>query len=914
LPEPAASPADADPHAAHHHALAADEVVQRLSSTPRGLTQAEAARRIAQFGRNELARAPGPSRWRLLAGQFRSALVWLLLFAAIVSGALGEWVDTAAIVAIVLGNGVIGFLQEDRSRRALEALEKMAAPTARVLRDEKPQSIDARDLVPGDLILLESGDHVPADARLLSAAQAAALEAALTGESTPSDKRADVQLHHDTPLADRENMVYAGTTIARGKAEALIVATGMKTQLGRIAGLLESEPRQPTPLERRLDVLGRLLMLLCLVVVAVILALQLWRGGDLLAVVLSAVSLAVAAVPEGLPAVVTLALALGLERMVRRNALVRKLPSVETLGSITVICTDKTGTLTRNEMTVREVATAQRRYQVTGVGFEPRGEFKPLAKGGGAAESDSQAVQLEAERDLRDTLWLAARCSSAELMPPKDDKPWQVLGDPTEGALLSAAAKAGIHRDDAVRLVDEIPFESERQAMSVVVDVDERRRMCTKGAPEVILSWSTHEQVEGATRELTDERRRAWSGAAERMAGQAMRVLAVAKRELAADQAAPFEEAQLTIVGLLGMIDPPRPEAIEAVRRCKAAGIRPVMITGDHPATASAIARELDLVNHARVLTGAELDAASESALAQLASEVAVYARVTAEHKQRIVRALKQSGQIVAMTGDGVNDAPAIVAADIGIAMGRTGTDVTKAASDMVLTDDNFASIVNAVEEGRGIFQNIQKVVQFLLSCNVGEVLFMLFASLAGWPIPLLPVHLLWMNLITDGFPALTLAMEPPEPDIMSQPPRPPRESVVTLARGLRIAAYGALFAITFVIGFAYDYRGDAPSLEHARTLAFCVACYAQIFFAFGCRSDHYTLPHLGLLTNRPLLGAIALSSILQLGTIYLPFARHIFETVPLAADEWLVVLALALVPVSVVELIKFVPRARRAG
>lgn len=899
------------------HALDARSVLQKLDASDKGLSAEEAGKRQQQYGFNEIAETPPTPRWKLFASQFRSAVVWLLIAAAIISGALGEWIDTAAILSIVLLNGILGFLQEDRSRRALQALEQMSAPLARALRDGHLQNVPARELEPGDILQLESGDSVAADARLLTASRLGALEAALTGESSPVEKAADLVLDEETQLADRRNMVYAGTTISAGKAQAVVVATGMRTQLGRIAELLEAEPRQVTPLERRLDELGRMMMAVCLVLVAIIFSLQLWRGGSLVEVFLSAVSLAVAAVPEGLPAVVTMALALGLERMVRRNALVRKLPSVETLGSVTVICTDKTGTLTRNEMTVLEIVAGDQHYQVSGVGFEPRGDFRRLDPSGSPATDVSQstiaeksAIDPRGEPDLLVALWVAARCTSAELVGPKDDKPWHIVGDPTEGALLVAAAKAGVERDDVGdQVVYEIPFESERKAMSLVVIAGGRRRMCTKGAPEVVLGWSNYEWQGNRRRPISTERRQQWLTLADQMAGRALRVLAVAEREYSLDYQGDYQELELTLVGLLGMMDPPRAEATEAVRRCRAAGIRPVMITGDHPATALAIGRELTIATSDRVATGKDLDAMSDERLADEVEELSVYARVTAEHKQRIVRALKQRGHIVAMTGDGVNDAPAIVAADIGIAMGRTGTDVTKAASDMVLTDDNFSSIVNAVEEGRGIFENIQKVVQFLLSCNAGEVMFMFFAALVGWPLPLLAIHLLWMNLITDGLPALTLGMEPPEPDIMARPPRPPHQPVVTLARGLRMAAYGALFAVSMALGFGYVYYSEGGSLESARTVAFCVACYGQIFFAFGCRSDHFTAPQLGLFTNRPLLLAMAVSSVLQLGTVLLPLGQRIFETTDITADQWLLILGLALAPVTLVELSKFLPR-----
>ncbi|MEX0679162.1 MAG: cation-translocating P-type ATPase [Pirellulales bacterium] len=896
------------------HALAADEVAKLFSSPPTGLDESEAAGRRSEVGANELAQAPPPSRVWLFLAQFRSAVVWLLIFAAIIAGALGEWIDTAAILAIVLVNGVLGFLQEDKSRRALEALEKLAAPLARVLRGGAWQTVAARELVPGDRIRLEAGDYVPADARLLDAARLGVQEAALTGESVPVEKNAEATLPEKTPLGDRRNMVYLGTTATSGKATAVVVATGMQTEMGCIAGLLSREVPQPTPLERRLEELGKILMAVCLVLVAVIFALQMWRGGDWMEVFLLSVSLAVAAVPEGLPAVVTLALALGLERMIRRNALVRKLPSVETLGSVTVICADKTGTLTRNEMTVREIVTSGRRYHVSGVGFDPRGKFYALREGQTPDDAELSALETvdpRSEPDLLDALSVAARCTTAQVnRPEQEGQPWSVIGDPTEAALVVAHLKADSSATGGTRdVVHEIPFDSDRKAMSVVVRTRDAQRMLTKGAPEVILALSTHEQIGGQECELTPRRREELLESGADMARRAMRVLALAARTFPASYTGPYREEQLTLVGLIGMIDPPREEAKMAVARCQRAGIRAVMITGDHPATAAAIARQLRIDANGHVVTGQQLDEMSDDQLTDEADAISVYARVSAEHKQRIVHALKRRGQVVAMTGDGVNDAPAVSAADIGIAMGMTGTDVTKAASDMVLVDDNFASIVNAVEEGRGIFDNIQKVVQYLLSTNAGEVLAMFIAALVGWPAPLLPIHLLWINLITDGLPALTLGMERPESGIMSRPPRPPREPVITRARGTRIALYGVLFATSITLAFAYVRWYQGGSIESARTVAFCVACYAQMLFAFGCRSDKKTFLGLGPLSNLNMSVAICVSGTLQLGTVMWPLGRSIFQTTAVTAEQWVFIGVVSLFPITVVELAKLLAR-----
>jgi Ca2+-transporting ATPase len=921
MPRPASDTVEAKNGAARRafHALPADDVADLLQSPPEGLSDVAAARRRGEVGANELAQEPPPSRLWLFLAQFSSAVVWLLIFAAVVSGGLGEWIDSAAILAIVLLNGVLGFFQEDKSRRALDALEQLAAPLAHVLRGEVWETVAARELVPGDRIRLEAGDYVPADARLLEAVAFNVQESALTGESLPVEKNAALTLPEKTSLGDRQNMVYLGTTCTAGKATAVVVATGMQTEMGRIAGLLAREVPEPTPLERRLDELGKILMVVCLVLVALIFALQIWRGGEWVEVFLLSVSLAVAAVPEGLPAVVTLALALGLERMIRRNALVRKLPSVETLGSVTVICTDKTGTLTRNEMTVREIVAGGNRYEVTGVGFQPQGEFHRYPAGQRSVEESAGAAPAEVdpreEVDLLDTLRVAARCTTAQVTPPEEEgQPWRVIGDPTEGALVIAALKA---EADAARpprdVVHEIPFDSDRKAMSVVVAADGQLRMLTKGAPEVILARSVAEQIGGRARPLSEQRRAELLQWAADMAQRAMRVLALASRAYPQSHAGPFREEELTFVGLVGMIDPPREEAKTAVERCQRAGIRPVMITGDHPATAAAIARELRMLDSSRVVTGQELDEMTQEQLSDAAGQISVYARVSAEHKQRVVHALKERGQVVAMTGDGVNDAPAVSAADIGIAMGISGTDVTKAASDMVLVDDNFASIVNAVEEGRGIFDNIQKVVQYLLSTNAGEVLAMFTAALFGWPAPLLPIHLLWINLITDGLPALTLGMERPESGIMSRPPRPPREPVITRARGRRIAAYGVLFAIAITLGFGYVRWYQGGSVESARTVAFCVACYAQMLFAFGCRSDEKTFLQLGPWSNRNMTVAICISGTLQLGTVLLPFGRSIFQTTPVTAEQWVFIALVSLFPITVVEVVKLVRGSRQS-
>ena len=889
------------------HAKSADDVLTLLRVDPRqGLCQAQVEELRARCGRNELTQAPRTPGWRRFARQFADLVIWILIVAALISGIVGEWLDAGAILAIVVLNGVLGFIQEEKAERALSSLRDLTSPQAKVIRHGTLQTVAAAELVPGDIIELEPGDRVPADLRLVISAGLRILEAPLTGESVPVDKGHRAVLPEGTPLADRENMAYKGTAVVAGTAAGIVVATGMATEMGKIAGMLQRHKPEPTPLQRRLTELGRTLIIIVIAIVGIIFTLTLLRGGKLFDVFLTSISLAVAAVPEGMPAVVTIALALGVQRMARRNALVRRLPSVETLGAVTVICSDKTGTLTRNEMTVREILAGSRSYEVTGSGYLPHGRFLWRAPDGNAQDRE---VDPYSESDLLQTITVGIWCNHAQVSRPgSEERDWKVVGDPTEAALLVVALKATIDLPDRSRQVShEIPFDSDRKAMSVVVRLtDSNYVMYTKGAPEVVLANCAHERYDGQVRPLNDDRRREILEIANEMAGQALRVLGVAYKERVDERES--DESNLIFAGLVGMIDPPRDEAREAVRRCKTAGIRPVMITGDHPDTALAIARDLGIAQQDdRVVAGVELDTMNDEELARRAEETTIYARVTAEHKLRIVNALRSHGHVVAMTGDGVNDAPAVKTADIGIAMGITGTDVTKEASDMVLADDNFASIVNAVEEGRTIFSNIQKFVHYLLATNGGEVLLMFFAALFGWPAPLFAIQILWINLITDALPALALGVEPPEPDVMSRPPHPPREPVITRNRGLLIVYHGALIAAVAVVAYYVVYGGSGQYLPRARTVAFCTIAYAQLFFAFGCRSQRYALPQLGAFTNRWLLAAIAVSALLQLAVVTLPFLRPLFKTAPLLVSDWLLIVVMALTPVTFIEVTKLI-------
>jgi Ca2+-transporting ATPase len=911
------------------HAAGLAELVAALGGDlEAGLSAGAVAEALARSGPNRIEEGRATSSWARLFAQFRQLMVVILIVAGTISAWLGQLPDAIAIAAIVVLNALLGFVQEERAARAVEALRHLSTPDATVIREGHRQTIPARDVVPGDLIELDAGDLVPADARLVSAFGLHTQESALTGESQTVLKDAGPMLDLGTPLAERANMVYQGTMVAAGRANALVTATGMSTELGQIAGLLERTESGPTPLQRRMSELGRVLVIVCLVTVAVISVLLLARGGNLLQVFLLSVSLAVAAVPEGLPAVVTVALALGLQRLARRKALVRRLPSVETLGSVTVICTDKTGTITQNEMTVREVVAGGQRYRVSGTGYAPRGRFLRVAgardlgprnaeaaPGDDPALDDSRPVDPASEPDLLALLTIGARCSHAQLVPEEvgDGMTWRAIGDPTEAALVSAALKGGVERaNQDTESLFEIPFEAERRMMTVVVEEPGTRTTAyTKGAPEALLPRCTEERWHGAVRPLTDARRHEILAEGAAFAGRALRVLAFADRAHAA-RTTVGDERELVFAGLAGLHDPPRPEARSAVATCLAAGIRPVMITGDHPETALAVAREVGIAGPGSVIcTGRELDDMTGEDLAGRVARIAVFARVSAAHKLRVVEALQAQGQVVAMTGDGVNDAPSVQAADIGIAMGRTGTDVTREAADMVLLDDHFATIVAAVEEGRGIFDNIRKFVHYLLATNAGEVLLMLVAVLLGWPVPLLATQILWINLVTDGLPALALGLEPPERDLMSRPPRPPHARTITRADGLLILLRGALVMVVAAAGFAWAHGGDPERLPHARAMAFSITAYAQLFYAFAFRSWSRTLPEIGLFSNRPLLVAVVVAAALQFLVVELPFVRSIFGVERPVGGDWWVVAVLALTPVTLIEVAKLVRRRR---
>jgi len=878
-----------------------------------GLSRVEAESRHHQSGPNELAGKPPPPWWTKLLGQFSDLVIWILLVAAALSALLGDWLEAAAILAIVALNALLGFVQEQRAERALHSLKKLSAPNAKVIRDGLRRTIAARNLVPGDLVEIESGDHVPADLRLIKTFCLTIQEAPLTGESVPVEKDAAARVMENAAIGDRTNMAFTGTTTVAGKGLGIVAAIGMHTELGRIAGFLQSEKTDLTPLQKRLAELGRVLIVACFGLVMLTSVLQLIRGEHLAQTILVALSLAVAAVPEGLPAVVTVALALGLQRMVRRNALIRRLASVETLGCVTVICSDKTGTLTRNEMTVTDIVTGSTHYRVTGAGYSPEGEFivasPTRSLTADTSHSNNGKIDPANEPDLRLALTIGLWCNNARLeRSSRNGKHFEIFGDPTEGALLVAARKAKLERNGRVSLVDELPFDSDRKLMSVMIDDSHKGTFIyTKGAPEAVLNRCQFEHHNGNDRLLTPERREEILHDSRNMAQHALRLLAVAYRQ--PENRHTLEEHDLVFAGLIGMMDPPRTDAQIAVAKCKSAGIRPMLITGDHPATGLAVARELDIADEKdRGITGSELDELSDEQLSAALDNVAVYARVSPEHKFRLVKTLETKGEVVAMTGDGVNDAPAVKMADIGIAMGITGTDVTKDASDMVLMDDNFASIVNAVEEGRGIYDNIQKFVHYLLSCNASEIALILVAAIIGWPVPLLPIQILWINLITDGLPALALAMEKPEPNVMNRPPRPPNEPFFNRARGTQILSHGALMAFVTIGGFGYAYFSHG--LAYAQAMAFHITTFTQLFFAFACRSQRYTVPQLGLFTNPYLLVAVVLSGLLQVSLMWLPFTRSVFfASPPQFGFDWISIFVLAITPLTIVEVAKMLRR-----
>jgi P-type Ca2+ transporter type 2C len=900
--------------------LEIEELTKALEADPaKGLSSDEVKQRLEKYGPNQLLEKKGRSPLSIFIDQFKDFIIWVLIVAAIISGLMGEWIDTFAIIAIVILNSILGFIQEYRAEKSLAALKKLSSPTSKVIRDGQHSVIESSQLVPGDLIELESGDNIPADSRIVWLTSNFNIqEASLTGESTAVAKSINALKGETIPLADRNNMAYMGTSVTNGKARAIVAETGMKTELGKITGMIQDIEQESTPLQKKLEQFGKWIVYSCFVIVGLVLVLSIIRSKEALSVLrsgnfldiihskeiteifLTAVSLAVAAIPEGLPAVVTIALALGVQRMVRRHALIRKLPSVETLGCVTVICSDKTGTLTKNEMTVKSVFAGNNLFEVTGIGYEPKGEFL----------LNKKTINISEYSDLNKTLLCGVLCNGAELI--EENGIYKIFGDPTEGAILTSAAKLDIWKDrleDDFIFTEEIPFDSERKKMTIIRQYENKFTAYVKGAPDILLNNCTKIEEKGNQVDLNSEDKQAILKANSDLASQAMRVLGVAYREfdsLPSKLDAEIIEQNLTFLGLVAMIDPPREEVKDAINKCKTAGVKTVMITGDHKSTAIAIARELGFYQEDSIaLTGEELDKLSDEEFEKEIIHIPVYARVSPENKLRIVHTRRKIGEIVAMTGDGVNDAPAVKEADIGVAMGITGTDVTKEVSDMVVTDDNFASIVAAIEEGRGIYDNIKKFIQYLLSCNTGEILVMLLSSLIGWASPLVPIQILWINLVTDGLPALALGVDPITSDVMNKPPRPSGESVITRQGAFFMVTQGILIAIGTLFAFAMAHFVMGFSIDHARTIAFVTLTFSELFRSYACRSNTESIFKIGIFSNKQLVFATVISFVLQIAVVYLPFAQKVFKTEPLGIVELVLVILVASFPFWVTELIK---------
>ena len=888
--------------------LSVEETVVLHQTHPmQGLTMNEAKERLEQYGRNEISEGAKLSPFVLFLNQFKDFIVLVLMAATLISGLLGEYLDAITILAIIVLNGVLGFIQEFRAERSLRALQELSAPTAKVIREQVVHQVSAKDLVPGDLVVLESGDRLPADLRWIEANTIYVEESALTGESFPVNKHTDVLHLADITVGDQKNLGFMGTMVTRGIGKGIVIRTGMDTEMGKIADLIQSAETIQTPLQHRLEQLGKILIFLAIALTVMVVVAGIMHGQPAYGMFLAGVSLAVAAIPEGLPAIVTIALAMGVQRMIKRKAIVRKLPSVETLGCASVICSDKTGTLTQNKMTVTHMWLSGKVLEVSGDGYHPQGEIK--------YEGTPQDIRKEAT--LRRLLHASVLCNNASLVEettelrrkkskeePKSN--WHIKGDPTEGALIVLGAKAGVTRgylQDMMQRVLEFPFDSERKRMSVLVEHPGGKLIYAKGAADVLIDHCSSILWEDKVMPFTNTLRAKVLAANEGMAKSALRVLGFAYRETKTSESVTSEEqaeSNLIFVGLIGMIDPPRKEVREAIVKCKKAGIKTIMITGDHQTTAEAIAIQLGILPpNGLSVNGTQLSGITEAQLDAKVDDIYVFARVSPEQKLNIVKSLQRKGHVVAMTGDGVNDAPAIKAADIGIAMGISGTDVAKESSSLILSDDNFATIVAAIEEGRGIYENIRKFIRYLLASNVGEILTMFFAMMLGLPLPLLPIQILWVNLVTDGLPAMALGVDQAEKDLMQHKPRSAKENIFARRLGWKIISRGILIGLCTLGAFWITLQlnpDDALGLLKAQSVAFATLVMAQLIHVFDCRSSR-SIFHRNPLQNKYLVLSVVSSVLLLLGVIYIDALQPIFKTVPLHWKDWMLVLFTAGIP-----------------
>lgn len=868
-----------------------------------GLSSRDAENRLKKNGHNILQEEKKTSLLKLFLDQFKDFMVLVLLGATLISFLLNEYADAITIIIIVILNACLGLFQEYKAEKSLTALKKLTAPTAKVKRNGKLQVISAREVVPGDILYLETGDRIPADVRLLESVNLAVDESALTGESRAVSKKTEPLITVSLSLGDLKNMCFTGSVVTRGRGKGLVVATGMDTEMGKIAHMIQHTGTEETPLQKRLAQLGKVLVSACLILCSAVVVMGITRGEPVYKMFLAGVSLAVAAIPEGLPAVVTIALALGVQRMIRRKAIVRKLPAVETLGCATVICSDKTGTLTQNKMTVREIYTGGNLYRVDGEGYDPKGDFT----------LNKKIINPLKDKNLEAVLIICAMCNNTRLIKGKElilpkwrrdkNSAWDIQGDPTEGALTVAAAKGGLWRQELEKRekrIEEFPFDSERKRMTVVCKkLKGERRAYIKGAPDIILELCTHYYQNGGVVRLNNTLKKEIMKYNSLMAGKAYRNLAVAYKDITPGSALKEDlvEKDLVFVGVLGMMDPPRPEVLPAIQKCREAGVKTVMITGDHQNTALAVANSINLIPPGgKIVTGAQLNRLSDRQLEEKADNIFVYARVSPEHKLRIVKALKNRGHVVAMTGDGINDAPAVKEADIGIAMGISGTDVTKESADLVLADDHFATIVNAIEEGRNIYDNIRKFIRFLLSCNTGEIFTMFFALLVGLPLPLRPIQILWVNLVTDGLPAMALGVEPPEKNIMRRNPRLKQESIFSRGLWFKILSRGSLIGFLTLAAFTAG-LSTAGDLERARTIGFSTLIILQLLHVFDCRSESITFWKISLKSNMYLVISVLSSLSMLLVVLYWPWLQGVFGTSPLNLEEWLLVLIISTLP-----------------